>query len=679
MQNCEKRIINNIEYINKKTINYLILKLEVRMNKFRLITLVAVFLAIGALSTFAHDKNYEPILAKPAFHAQPECVGTLPFNQTELYGKNSKNKLQAVEFQVFDSLANTLSYHATSTTPFVWDPNSDILVTVKRGSHNPSDQGVNRNNSKNNLFLRVSNDRGLTWDPNPLLVYDEYADTYGGARYPSMTTFDYNGDFAIAYTCSMVFEAAGTWNGYITGVWGESIGTANIFTPKCTVKGIEYAWGVSDACLTAGTKGGEFYILGAGAVSSPSGDLADNSNIGLRKTVELNPATLSIPDAWNSSKFYDVDTSISRSNELIGFRTREDGMLYMGVFGNFKNEQNIELGKLAFSTSVDGGDTWTEFKIMPVNLFRDYGKTLGLDETTVGVGYQSKDFTVLANGDLYFAVYFSENTESKIWAESIHQILAVKYTAASDSWSLSKISDIHGLWINPIDDNGNTVASYTDLELEVAKTIDESTILVKYCEMQGVQWATDSTYNFQTNDMFITTHKVGTNSWSEPQNITEDAIYQQNTKIPEVVPNNLKGLPVMQTHTILQSGEEPGTSGYPRAGRSYLRYQWVLSGQFDAITGIEDEETISGFAINRIYPNPANESSRIEFSTTGAGNLEIFVTDLLGNRVLDVFSGLTAEGVHSFDLNTSKLMNGSYYVTISTGNKTVTEILTVVK
>lgn len=650
------------------------------MNKFKLATILVIFLAIGTISANAHDKNYEPILAKPALQNQPVCVGTTPVNYEKLYGKVS-NKLQAVKFVVFDSLANSLSYHTRSTTPFIWNPDFDILATVKRGSKNPDEIGVDASNSKNNLFLRTSTDRGLTWAP-AITGYNEYDYTYGGARYPSMTSFKYENEFTMAFTCSMVFEAASQWNGYITGISGETVGTANLFSQKCIVGGTSYDWGVSDAALAAGTnQKGEFYILGAGRLTpTAGGSLTDNGNIGLRKTIEFNDITYSIPPQWASNKYFPVDTIVSAPCEGLGFRYRKDGKLYYGVFGNFINNQTVEVGKLGFSTSDDYGATWTEFTVMPANLFKDYGGSLGINPDSSFVGYQSKDFTVLANGDVYFVVYFFENDASKLWPDSFHQILAVKYSAADGNWSISKIADITGLWINPIDDSGNTVGSGADNELEIARTIDESTLLVKYVDQLGVQWTDDTHYTFQTNDIFVSTHAVGSTSWSTPANITEDGYYNLNTMIPEIIPNDLKSLPIMETHTILQSGEELGTSGYPQAARSYLRHQWVLSGTFDGIVSVEDEnQNVTGLKINRIFPNPSTGNSNIEFSTSGNGNVEINITDLLGNVVLVIYNGLVEEGAHSFNFNTSSLMNGAYYVSLKAGNKTVTELVSVVR
>jgi hypothetical protein len=649
------------------------------MNKFSLATILAIFLVLGTLSSFAYDRNYEPLPKKLEWNNPKGAIQPAPYDHSQYFEKNSKNKLQAVDFVIFDSLANSLSYHSRNTTPFVWDPEFDILATVKRGSHNPDEANVNASNSKNNLFIRLSNDKGLTWEDEPVRVYNEYSDTYGGARYPSMTTFKYENTFTIAYTCSLVFEAASQWNGYITGIAGEATGTANLYSSKCVVNGNSYDWGVSDGSMAAKTKtNGEFFILVAnGLVPTGGGTTDNNGNIGLRKTVEFNDLVYSIPSAWASSNFYPVTDVATVPKETIGMRYRKDGLLYFGAFGNFITTPESRMPKVAFSTSNNDGDTWSNFTIMPSNLYKDYGQTLGITYyDSCAITYMSKDFTVLANGDVYFACYFYELDDTKTTLERARQIVMIKYEESSKNWSISKVKDVTGFWISLRDETGAAVAS-DDFEIEIAKTVDEQYLLVKYIDLIGVDYDA-STY--RSNDIYVTTHKVGTSKWSDTLNITDDYLLNRDTHIPEIIPNNLQGLPILMLHSVLAAGEEPGTAGYLGAALEYLRHQWVFSGQFDAIVGVEDEQVnVTSLKINRISPNPTSADSKIEFSTVGAGNVDIIVTDLLGNNVMNVYNGFVEEGVHSFNFNTNALINGAYYVTLRSGNSSATEIIAVSK
>jgi hypothetical protein len=648
------------------------------MNKFSLAIFTTIFFVAGMASSFAYDRNYEPLPQKTGLNL-PKCsIEPAPFD-AKYFEQSSKNKLQAVEYVLFDSLANSLSYHSRNTTPFVWDPAFKVLATVKRGSHNPDETGVNETNSKNNLFLRLSYDLGKTWEKDAVRVYNEYSDTYGGARYPSMSIFDYQGKMTMAYTCSLVFEAASQWNGYITGIAGDATGNANLYSAKCNINGKDYDWGVSDGAVHAKTqKNGEFYIMVAnGLVPTGGGTTDDNGNIGLRKTIEFNDLQYKIPPTWASANFYPVSDPATTPKEAIGFRQRKDGVIYYGVFGNFRVTPDAQMGKVAFSTSSDDGETWSNFKIMPSNLYKDYAMSIGAtNRDSVVITYMSKDFTVLANGDVYFFNYLYEMDENKSQQEKIHQIVSIKYEAAGDKWSISKVADVTGFWISLRDESGQTVAS-EDFEIEVAKTEDEKVLLVKYLDLIGVDYEA-STY--RSSDVYVVTHKVGSNGWSDTLNVTDDYTLNRDTHIPEIIPNDLKNLPVLMLHSVLSPGEEPGTNGYLTAALSYLRHQWVFVAHFNAITGVEDEQvSVTGLKINRISPNPVNSDSKVEFTTVGAGNVEITVTDLLGNIVATVYNGFVEEGVHSYSFNGDNLMNGAYYVTLRSGNSTVTEIIAIAK
>jgi hypothetical protein len=643
-------------------------------------TILALFVVIT--SAYSHSKNYEPIVAHPALTSMPVCIGANDFNYEKLYGKVSQNKLQSVDFIIFDSLANSLSYHTRQTTPFIWNPEFNVLATIKRGSYNPDEAGVNASNTKDNIFLRLSTDLGNTWDSTIYLLYNQYVDVYGGARYPSLSSFNYGNEIAFGYTSSLVFEAQGTWNGYLTGFFSASQGgAANIIDNKAVVNGTSYDWAVADAGILSGTDNkGNFYIIAADALTpTAGGSLTDNSNIGYRKTIELDPSKIVIPAAWSSSVFYPVDSVAYRDNELIGMRQKGDGTMYLAVAGDFIDNTALRGIKIGFSTSNDNGDTWSNFKIMPLNIIRDYASGLGLNPDSCTLGYYSKDFTVLNNGDVYFAVYFTESDASKDFAYNTHQILVIKYETATDSWSLTKIADVTGVWLNYFDDKGAQVASGVDFEIQISKTVDEKQLLVKWVDLVGVNWSDASHYTFSTSDIFVSAYTVSSSSWSAPANITQSNIYERDTFIPTILPNNLVNIPILMLHTILQAGEDSG-SAYYTAALSYLRKQHVAVGHFNGnINSVEDHSTSSSTAITKIFPNPSNDISTMEFNTSNDGQVRVVITDLLGNVVSEAYNGFLNAGQHSVNINTTNLLSGAYYINVKSGSSNITKLINVVK
>ncbi len=637
--------------------------------RFFSLLLVAIIIALPMQAKITD----EPMPSKNAQVKMPVCVGYTG-NYENLYQKVSKNKIQEGEvvFYKIDSLANSLSYHTRNTTPFVYSPEYNMLGTVKRGYMNPDEADANKDNTKDNLFLRLSDNLGQTWS-EPYLLYDQYFDQNGGARYPSMAFFDYMGEYAVVYTSSLVYEAAGTWNGYITGVYSESIGQANTWTDKCKNNGVNYDWGVSDAAIAANVSDGEFAIFAANAVTPVPGSLTDNGNIGYRRTVELNEATTGIPAQWASDKFYPVDDVKSRPNELVGLRIRNNGEWYMGVHGNFVVDPEVQAAKFGFSVSNDAGNTWSDFTIMPPSVVKDYGASLGIDPESCGIGYYSKDFTVLDNGDVYFAGYFQEYSSTKATYDMIHQVVAIKYEAATQTWTINKLADVEGLWGTFLNDDGSQVASSADIEIEISKTADESKLIAKWIDLNGVNWVTDSTYQYTGNDIWVAIFNVADQSWSDPVNITNDQLMIRDTHIPEIVPSTSE-VPILGLHTIYDESDN-----YYTAFRQYLRKQWVLYTVVD-LSGINSVENKTEYSsINSIYPNPASTEATVSISTNSTGNVQVYVTDLLGNIVANSFDGILSEGIHNIQINTNALPSGAYYVVIKNNNSTRSNLINVVK
>ncbi len=140
--------------------------------------------------------------------------GILPY-------KNINNKIAALTWTPFDSLANSLSMMNDKINPISKDPSSGNMALIMRGSHEVTEEGFAKSNSKNNLFLKTSTDDGLTWG-NKELIYSNEDFSYGEARYPSIFVLNKGNattpDIEYLYTYSLVVETTGAWNGFGTGL-----------------------------------------------------------------------------------------------------------------------------------------------------------------------------------------------------------------------------------------------------------------------------------------------------------------------------------------------------------------------------------------------------------------------------------------------------------------------------
>lgn len=80
-------------------------------------------------------------------------------------------------------------------------------------------------------------------------------------------------------------------------------------------------------------------------------------------------------------------------------------------------------------------------------------------------------------------------------------------------------------------------------------------------------------------------------------------------------------------------------------------------------TGIKESQK-SGFSVG-VYPNPSNTTCKIAVNLTAGSKIKIEICNTLGQVVRDVFAGSLEAGNHSYEINTSALSNGNYFVKFS--------------
>lgn len=74
---------------------------------------------------------------------------------------------------------------------------------------------------------------------------------------------------------------------------------------------------------------------------------------------------------------------------------------------------------------------------------------------------------------------------------------------------------------------------------------------------------------------------------------------------------------------------------------------------------VEDEKvTVKDFYLQQNYPNPFNPSTKINFGLKKAGNVEITVYNILGNKVATLLNGYKPAGNHSVSFDARNLPAG---------------------
>jgi hypothetical protein len=88
------------------------------------------------------------------------------------------------------------------------------------------------------------------------------------------------------------------------------------------------------------------------------------------------------------------------------------------------------------------------------------------------------------------------------------------------------------------------------------------------------------------------------------------------------------------------------------------------------------EENANVASLN-IFPNPANENTTVNFGLKDATDVSITLTNSIGQVLSTESLGNTVAGDHYYDLNTSELSNGIYFITITTSEGSVSHRIAV--
>jgi hypothetical protein len=93
-------------------------------------------------------------------------------------------------------------------------------------------------------------------------------------------------------------------------------------------------------------------------------------------------------------------------------------------------------------------------------------------------------------------------------------------------------------------------------------------------------------------------------------------------------------------------------------------------------TGIEDKVVVESDFI--IYPNPAKEQANIRFNfIEQSKSSHVYVQNILGERVKDIYSGEFNAGEYKFILDTSELSSGIYFINAELDGERITRKLVI--
>ncbi|MFP4458250.1 MAG: T9SS type A sorting domain-containing protein [Candidatus Zixiibacteriota bacterium] len=129
-------------------------------------------------------------------------------------------------------------------------------------------------------------------------------------------------------------------------------------------------------------------------------------------------------------------------------------------------------------------------------------------------------------------------------------------------------------------------------------------------------------------------------------------------------------------YTAAVSGSYGSTEMAHRIIGHYLNRVGIAN---EAITEVEVTKAPESFEISRVYPNPFNPATTIEFDVSEDANVTLEVYDVTGNLVRTLVEQHMTTGKYNVDFNASGLASGTYFVKLDVNGKTVTNKLMFMK
>ena len=117
-------------------------------------------------------------------------------------------------------------------------------------------------------------------------------------------------------------------------------------------------------------------------------------------------------------------------------------------------------------------------------------------------------------------------------------------------------------------------------------------------------------------------------------------------------------------------------------GRHVFRLKQIdFDGTFEYSPEVEvSVEMPEAYFVSEIYPNPFNPQATLQFAVRQSQQVEVSVYNMLGQRVLDLYRGVSSAGVtQTVQIDGSRLVTGTYVVQITGERFVETQTVTLVK
>ena len=81
-----------------------------------------------------------------------------------------------------------------------------------------------------------------------------------------------------------------------------------------------------------------------------------------------------------------------------------------------------------------------------------------------------------------------------------------------------------------------------------------------------------------------------------------------------------------------------------------------------------ESSVVNAFAVSKMFPNPFNPSTEINYTVNQNGSMRIAVYNILGQQVAELYNGYRDAGTYNLQWNAENMASGVYYVNIAHSN-----------
>ena len=166
----------------------------------------------------------------------------------------------------------------------------------------------------------------------------------------------------------------------------------------------------------------------------------------------------------------------------------------------------------------------------------------------------------------------------------------------------------------------------------------------------------------------------GLSNWSSTNSITASATFDNAGNVNPQANYGSGGMP----KTVVVGGGNTHTIYFAENGTvTTTQLQDAINNSLSAIAGVSDFKNVT--AEISLYPNPATSATELVYTLSKASNVSIEVFNTLGQKIISSPSENLIAGKQTFEINTSVLHEGIYFVQLNVDGESITSKFSVAK